>query len=156
MIKITDQYFWNFIFLTFLGLLVVMATIIISTESRLALTDIGPLDATLIILSSWRLMRLVSTDPSTKFFREQFYELRKTLKSYSLKIPEAGPQRTILEIILSPASLSLGVVFFVTFFYLITSYAVFPLLLLAFSGVILWIEEMMQFFAQKSVPEERE
>lgn len=156
MIKITDQYFWNFIFLTFLGLLVVMATIIISTESRLALTDIGPLDAILIILSSWRLMRLISTDSSTKFFREQFYELRKTLKSYSLKVPEAGPQRTVLEIILSPASLSLGVVFLVTFFYLITSYAVFPLLLLAFSGVILWIEEMMQFFAQKSVLEERE
>lgn len=101
-------------------------------------------------------MRLISTDSSTKFFREQFYELRKTLKSYSLKVPEAGPQRTVLEIILSPASLSLGVVFLVTFFYLITSYAVFPLLLLAFSGVILWIEEMMQFFAQKSVLEERE
>lgn len=156
MIKITDQYFWNFVFLTFLGLLVVMATIILDTESRMALTDLGLLDALLIILSSWRLMRLISTDTTTKFFREQFYELKKTVKSYSLKAPEAGPQRTILEIILSPASLSIGSVFLVTFVYLLTSYAVFPLLLLAFSGVILLLEEGMRFLAQKTEVAERE
>lgn len=156
MIKITDQYLWNFIFLVFLGFLIVMATIILDTESRMALTDLGPLDALLIILSSWRLMRLISTDTSTKFFREQFYELRKTVKSYSLKVPEAGPQRTILEIILSPASLSLGIVFVVTFVYLLTSYAVYPLLLLAFSGLIMFFEEGFKLLTEKTEREVRE
>ncbi len=150
MIKITDQYFWNFVFLIFLGFLIVMATIILDTESRMAFTDLGPLDAILIILSSWRLVRLISTDTTTKFFREQFYDLKKTIKSYSLKAPEAGPRRTILEIILNPASLSLGVVSLVTFCYLLTSYAVFPLLLLAFSSLILFFEEGMRFLGRKT------
>ncbi len=140
MIKITDQYFWNFVFLAFFSFLLVMASIILETEARIPFSDLGLFDVGLIILSSWRLVRFFNQDSTTKFFREQFYDLKKTARSYSLEIPKTGPRRTILDIMLNPWNFSMGVVALVTFVYLLTSYAVYPLIILAFSGLISLIE----------------
>jgi Protein of unknown function (DUF1360) len=150
MLKVTDQYFWNFVFLAFLAFLVVMATIILETEARLTWEEIGLLDSVLIVLSTWRLTRFLSSDSTTKFFREQFYDLKKTVRTYSLEVPATGPRRTILEVLLNPWNLSLGLGAFVTFVYLLTPYAVYPLVLLALSGVVALLEVAVNFFAQKS------
>lgn len=136
MIKITDQYFWNFVFLVFFVCLVVMATIILDTESRLLVTELGKFDVAVIVLASWRLVRFFSSDGTTKFFREQFYDLKKTVRTITLEKPLNGPRRTVLDIILSPWSLGLGLTAVVTFLYLISAYFFYPVLFLAVSGLV--------------------
>ncbi len=149
MLKITDQYFWNFWLLVLFGVLLVMATIILETESRIPLSELSLFDLTIIVLASWRLMRFVSSDGTTKFFREQFYDLKKTVRTLTLEKPVAGPRRTILDIILCPWSFGLGSTALVTFFYLLTTYAIVPVMLLALSGVVALFELVARLLIKK-------
>lgn len=126
--------------LTFFGVLVIMGAIILETESRLALAEFGLLDGLVIALASWRLTRLVGKDSTTKFFREQFYELRKTTRGQVLEVPEGGIRRTLLEIVLSPWHFGLGATALVTFCYLLTQYALYPIYILALAGILALIE----------------
>ena len=150
MLKITDQYFWNFVLLAFLGFLLIMATIILETETRIALSELQLVDFALITLASWRLMRFFVSDGTTKFIREQFYDLKKTARTLTLEKPVSGPRRTILDIMLSPWSFSLGVTALVTFLYLLTAYAVFPVMLLALSGVVSFLELIVERVSHRS------
>jgi len=153
MIKITDQYFWNLVLLSFLGMLIVMGAIILDTESRIPFAELTMLDIALVTLATWRLVRLISADTTTKFFREQFYDLKKNARSYSLEVPATGPRRTILEIIMNPWNLSLGVGALVTFVYLLTALAIYPVALLALSGLVGILEAGTNFLARKNSEE---
>ncbi len=153
MIKITDQYFWNFVFLSFFGFLLIMATIILDTESRIPLSELSKFDLAVIILASWRLTRLFTSDITTKFFREQFYDLKKTARTITLEKPPTGPRRTILDIILSPWSFGIGMTALVTFCYLISAYTVYVLLLLALSGLVALLEVCTQYLTAKGKEE---
>ncbi len=150
MLKFTDQYFWHLVFLVFLSFLVVMGAIILETESRIPLSEIAAFDIGLVVLATWRLVRLVSQDNATKFFREQFYDLKKTARAYTLEVPTHGPRRTVLDILLNPWQLSIGLGALVVFVYLLTSYAVYPLLLLALSGLVGILETVTNFLARKN------
>ena len=136
MIKITNQYFWHLFFLLFFVVLIVMGVIILDTESRIPLSELGLFDMAVITLASWRLVRFVAYDNITKFFREQFYDLKKTGRSFSLTKPQTGPRRTIIDLIVSPWNLGLWMTASVTFFYLITPYALYPLLFLTLSALV--------------------
>jgi hypothetical protein len=149
MLKITDQYFWNFVLLVFLGVLVVMGAIILDTEARIQFSDLGLFDIALITLGSWRLTRFLSSDTTTKFLREQLYDLKKTTKSYSLEVPKTGPRRTLLEIILSPWNLSLGITALVTFCYLLSAFTIYPLILLSISGLVSLLQISTEFLEKK-------
>ncbi len=151
MLKITDQYFWNLVLLIFLGFLVVMGTIILETEARLTVAELTIFDVALVVLATWRLARFLGQDSATKFFREQFYDLKKTARSYTLEIPVHGPRRTILDILLNPWQLSIGLGAVVIFIYLLTPYAVYPLLILALSGLV-GILEMAANLLTKKLP----
>ncbi len=146
MIKITDQYFWNVVFLFFFGFLVVMGVIILDTESRIPWADISLLDFALITLASWRLTHFFSSDNSTKFLREQLYDLKETSKSLALEKPKTGPRRTLIDLITSPWALGLWMTASVTFFYLITSYALYPVIILSLSALVSILQlVLMQF-----------
>ena len=140
MIKVTDQYFWNFVFLLFFGALVVLGTIILETEVRVPFSELGLIDGVLIALASWRLTRFLNYDTTTKFLREQLYDLKKTARSYTLEKPDSGPRRALIEIINSHYSLGLGMTALVSFIYLVTPYALYPVLFLALSGVVTIID----------------
>ncbi|MEZ4195044.1 MAG: DUF1360 domain-containing protein [Candidatus Paceibacterota bacterium] len=127
-----------------------MATIIIDTESRLVITDLGKLDIAVIVLASWRLTRFFSSDSTTKFFREQFYDLKKTARTITLEKPATGPRRTVLDIILSPWSFGLGMTALVTFLYLISTYLFYPILLLALAGVVSLLQLSSEFLEKKT------
>ena len=99
MIRITDQYFWNFVFTIFFLILVVMGAIILETESRIRLTELSLTDYVLVTLASWRLTRLFVYDAITKFFREQFWDVVKVGKGFSLEKPKVGPRRTIADLL---------------------------------------------------------
>lgn len=153
MIKITDQYFWNFVFLAFFGFLLIMATIILDTESRIPLSELSKFDLAIIILASWRLTRFFSSDTTTKFFREQFYDLKKTTRTITLEKPLVGPRRTILDVILSPWSLGIGMTALVTFCYLLSAYTLYILLLLALSGLVSLLEVCTQYLTTRTKEE---
>ncbi len=142
MIKITDQYFWNVVFLIFFGSLVVMGVIILETESRFLAAGLQPLDYILMILATWRLVRLFGYDTITKFFREQFWDLKKVGKGYELVKPTHGPRRTIADLIGCPSCLSMWMASTTIFFYMLTPYAVVPVTILAISAVALFLQNL--------------
>ena len=102
MFRITDQYFWNLVFTLFFLVLVTMGAIILETESRVALTELTLTDYVLITLASWRMVRLFVYDAITKFFREQFWDVVKVGKGYTLEKPKAGPRRTLADLLSCP------------------------------------------------------
>ncbi len=135
MIRVTDQYFWNFVFALFFLLLVVMGAIILDTEARIDLVDLELVDYVLITLASWRLTRLFVYDVITKFIREQFWDVKKVGRGFQLEKPETGPRRTLADLLGCPWCFGTWATATVIFFYLITPYAVFPVVILALSAV---------------------
>lgn len=140
MLKITDQYFWNFVFVLFFSLLVVMGTIILETESRLVLTDLTFTDFALMTLATWRLTRLFVYDAITKFFREQFFDVVKVGRGYDLEKPKFGPRRTLADLLTCPWCFGTWAAAMVIFFYLLTPYALYPVLILAISAVATFLQ----------------
>ncbi|MCB9818074.1 DUF1360 domain-containing protein [Candidatus Nomurabacteria bacterium] len=140
MLRITDQYFWNFVFGLFFLILVIMGAIILETEARIPLVDLELVDYVLITLASWRLTRLFVYDIITKFFREQFWDVKKVGKGYQLEKPKTGPRRTLADLMDCPWCFGVWATAVVTFFYLMTPYAVFPVVLLALSAVATFLQ----------------
>lgn len=140
MIRITDQYFWNVVFGIFFVMLVGMGTIILETEARIAYTELTMVDFALITLASWRLIRLFVYDHITKFIREQFYDLKKVGKGYTLEKPKFGPRRTLADLLTCPWCVGMWVAASVTFFYLLTPYAYYITLFLAISAVATFLQ----------------
>lgn len=135
MIRVTDQYFWNFVFGLFFLVLVILGAIILESESRVSLAELTLLDFTLMTLASWRLTRLFVYDSITKWFREQFYDVKKVGKGYTLEKPKFGARRTIADLLTCPWCFGMWAGTSVVFFYLLTPYAVYIALFLSISAV---------------------
>ena len=150
MIRVSDQYFWNFVFSVFFLILIVMGAIILQSESRIPLADLSLVDYTLITLASWRLVRLFVYDAITKFFREQFLDVVKVGRGYRLEKPKTGPRRTIADLMSCPWCFGVWAAALVTFFYLITPYAVFPIILLAISVVATFLQLLSNLVGHKA------
>jgi len=135
MLRITDQYFWNFVFSSFFLILVIMGAIILETEARIALVDLAVMDVILITLASWRLVRLFVYDAIAKFFREQFWDVKKVGRGFELVKPKVGPRRTIADLLSCPWCFGVWAAAVVIFCYLLTPYAIYPVVILAVSAV---------------------
>jgi hypothetical protein len=133
--RISDQYFWNFVFSMFFLVLVIMASIILETESRVRPVDLTFTDFALMSLATWRLTRLFVYDAITKFFREQFWDVVKAGKGWALEKPKTGPRRTMADLLSCPWCFGMWAAAVVIFCYLVTPYAIYPILLLAISAV---------------------
>ena len=149
MIRVSDQYFWNFVFLVFFTILIILGAIILETESRIPLPELSVVDYVLITLATWRLVQLFVYDGVTKFFREQFWDVVKVGRGYRLEKPKTGPRRTIADLLSSPWSFGLWTGAVVAFFYLLTPYAVFPVLLLSLSAVATFLQLLANLVGQK-------
>lgn len=144
MIRITDQYFWNIIFILFYVALLTMGVIILQTESHLEYDNLTLLDISLMALASHRLIRLFIHDTMTKWFREQFYDAKVTKAGkVTLYKPTAGPRRTIADLMSCPWCFGVWASSFVVFFYFLTPAAQIPVLILALSSVA----TMLQHFS---------
>jgi hypothetical protein len=150
MFRITDQYFWNFVFAALFVVLVVMAAIILATESRFSLGELSVTDYILITLATWRLTRLFVYDGVTKFIREQFWDIKKVGKGYQLEKPKTGPRRTLADLFDCPWCLGVWAALFVVFVYLITPYAMFPIILLAVSAVASFLQVLSNLVGNKA------
>jgi Protein of unknown function (DUF1360) len=140
MIRITDQYFWNVVFSIFFVILAVFGAIILETEARIAYTELTVVDFTLITLASWRVIRLFVYDPITKWFREQFYDVKKVGKGYVLEKPKFGPRRTVADLLSCPWCFGVWAAAMVVFFYLLTPYAYYITIFLAVSSVATFLQ----------------
>jgi hypothetical protein len=135
MIRITDQYFWNIIFLLFYIGLVVMAVIILESVGYKYYMDLTILDLTLITLASFRMTRMFVYDSMTRFLREQFWDAKVVRNKVTLVKPITGPRRTLADLIGCPWCFGVWATTFVAFFYMLTPYAYFPTLILALSSI---------------------
>ncbi len=156
MIKITDQYFWNIVFSVFFLGLIVMAAIILETESRVPLTELTAIDYVLLALATWRVTRLFVYDAITKFFREQFWDIVKAGKGYELEKPKFGPRRTLADLLSCPWCFSMWAAAMVIFIYLITPYGVYLVLLLALSSVGAFFQIVANLIGHKAEIAKRE
>jgi hypothetical protein len=140
MIRITDQYFWNFVFGVFFLILIIMGAIILETEARVPLAELTLVDYLLITLATWRVIRLFVYDEVTKWLREQFWDVEKVGRARQLVKPKHGPRLTIANLFSCPWCFGVWAATLVTFFYLLTPYAVFPVILLALSAVASFLQ----------------
>jgi len=133
--RITDQYFWNVVFIIFFLILVFMGVVILDGEAYKTIADLTFVDFALMSLASFRLIRFMMYDRVTAFFREQFYDLSVTKTKATLEKPAHGPRRTLVELLSCPWCFGIWATATVTFFYLLTPYALYPVLILAISAV---------------------
>ena len=117
-----------------------MGVIILDTESRIPFSELELVDYVLMTLASWRVTRLFVYDNVTKFIREQFWDIKKVGKGLKLEKPKTGPRRTLVDLFSCPWCFGFWATSVVVFFYLITSYAVFPIIILALSGVVSFLQ----------------
>lgn len=148
--RITDQYFWNFVFSVFFFILVVMGSIILETESRINLDELSTVDFVLMTLATWRLTRLFVYDNITKFIREQFWDVVKAGKGYTLEKPKVGPRRTMADLLSCPWCIGIWAAATVIFFYLVTPYATYPIMLLALSAVATFLQLLSNLVGHKA------
>jgi hypothetical protein len=156
MLRITDQYFWNFVFSVFFIILIIMGAVILETESRIPLADLELVDYVLITLASWRFTRLFVYDEITKFFREQFWDVKKVGRSHQLEKPTTGPRRTLADLLSCPWCFGTWAVAITVFFYLSTPYAVFPVVILALSAVASLLQIFSNLVGHKAEGAKRE
>jgi len=140
MIRISQQYFWSFVFSVFFVILVIMGAIILETEARLDWVDLTTVDYVIMLLASWRLTRLFVYDNITRFVREQFLDVVKAGRGYRLETPKAGPRRLLADLFSCPWCMSIWTSAIVVFLYLITEYAVFPFVLLGLSAIVSFLQ----------------
>ncbi len=148
--RITDQYIWNFVFSIFFLVLVFMGSIILEGETYKQFSALTLTDFTLITLATFRFIRLFVYDKITAFFREQFWDVKETKTGYVLVKPDGGPRRTLADLLSCPWCFGVWSGATVSFFYLLTPYAFYPILLLALSGVATLIQLMANLIGWKA------
>jgi len=140
MFRLTDQYFWNIIFTLFFLVMVVCGAVILDTEAYRQVRELTWFDFTLMTLATWRLTRLFVYDAVTKWLREQFWDARRTKSGVVLEKPKTGPRRTLADLFSCPWCIGLWAATTVSFFYLLTPLALYPILFLAIAAVASYLQ----------------
>ena len=150
MIRITDQYFWNFVFGLFFVGLVAMSSIILETEARKSFSELTVLELVILTLATYRFTRLFVNDIITKFFREQFWDTKESRGQVHLVKPPGGPRRTLADLMACPWCFGIWAAATVLFFYLFTPYADLPVYILALGGAATWIHQLAALIGWKA------
>lgn len=154
--RITDQYLWNIVFTLFFLALVVMGAVIIDGESTKGIGQLVMMDYVLMTLATWRVIRLVVYDAVFKWFREQFYDAKETRGGVVLEKPVSGPRRTLADLISCPWCFGVWAAAMVTFFYLMFSWAFYPVLFLAVAAVATFMQLLANLIGHKAEQLKRE
>ena len=148
--RITDQYFWNVVFLVFFCVLVFMATVILESEAYKTYSELTVLDFVLITLAAFRIIRAVLYDKIFAFFREQFYDASELKGKMVLTKPANGPRRTLADLLSCPWCFGVWASAMVAFFYLLTPFAFFPVMFLALSAVASFFQILSNLIGWKA------
>lgn len=138
--KADDQNLWNFIYsLFFATFFVVLMIVLYRVHGRLP-TSIALFDLVLIVLATFRLIRLFVYDKITRFIRDLFVEHKEVYSDQGVTYVERieyarGPRRTASDLLACPWCFGVWSGLMVTFFYFLTPLAWYPILVLAISSV---------------------
>jgi hypothetical protein len=148
--RITDQYIWNVIFLTFFLVLVFMGTVILDGEATERISTLTFFDFFIMMLATARLTRLMVYDKITAFFREQFLDPVESRGGYVLEKPLGGLRRTMSDLLSCPWCVSVWASATVAFFYVLTPYAFYPVLFLALSAMATLLQLLANMIGWKA------
>jgi hypothetical protein len=148
--RITDQYFWNVVFLVFFIGLAFMAAVILESMAWKPYSELVLLDYVLITLASFRIVRAVLYDKIFAFFREQFYDVVETKGKVTLVKPATGPRRTLADLLSCPWCFGVWSTAMVSFFYLFTPFAFYPILFLALSAAASFLQILSSLIGWKA------
>lgn len=135
-----DQSIWNFIFtVLFVAFFGGLMYILYALHGELP-TSIPIFDFILVILATFRLIRLFVYDKILQFFRELFVRTEEVHTEQGVAYVErfeyeGGPLRTISELLGCPWCFGIWCGLMISFFYFLTPLAWFPILVLAISGL---------------------
>ncbi len=134
--RISDQYIWNVLFLTFFLSLGFAGIVILHSVGARLMVEPSPMEFLILSLASFRLTRLFVYDKILAFFREQFWDIVETPRGKrSLEKPLKGPRRTMADLLSCPWCIGMWAGTTVVFFYYLTEYAWFPVMALAVAGL---------------------
>ena len=155
--RVTDQYFWNLVFSVVFLVFLFMGVVILDGEAYKPIPELTLVDFVLITLASFRVTRLIVYDHITAFFREQFYNVAGEGRGkLVLEKPIGGPRRTLADLLSCPWCFGVWATATVAFFYLLTPLALFPVLLLALSGVATFFQLLANMIGWKAEKLKRE
>jgi hypothetical protein len=154
--RITDQYFWNIVFLGFFSVLVILMAIILETEAIRDVATLTLTDFALMTLATWRVIRLFVYDAITKFFREQFWDVEKTKTGLMLVKPERGPRRTIADLLSCPWCFGVWAGAIVVFAYLTFAWAWYVVAFLAISAAATFLQLLSNLVGHRAEALKRE
>lgn len=136
-----DQNFWNIVYsLFFIIVAVAMARSLHVTNGHLP-TSISLFDLSLLVLATFRIVRLFVYDKITHFLRDMFQHVEEEYTqegvTYFKKVERTGgPLRTAYELLICPWCFSIWAALFVAYAYFLqTQLFWFPILILAISGL---------------------
>lgn len=115
-----EQYLWNFLFtVAFIATISVLAYILYSDQK---IRPVPLFDFALLVLATFRLIRLFMHDHITNYIRDFFNTF------------EAGPGKTISILLSCPWCTGVWMAFFISFFYFLTPFFWYPLFVIALAG----------------------
>ncbi len=126
--------FWNIVFSILFVFFVYLLVWVLYVVHGALPTSINIFDLVLVILASFRLVRLFVYDKITKFLHNFF------LHTKDGKERTSGPLYTLYELITCPWCFGVWVSATVTFFYFLTPLAWLPILILAVSSVASFLQ----------------
>ena len=133
--RITNYYIWSIVFTAFFLVVLTMVLIILDTEARLGYDEVTPWQFTMLALATWRVTRLLTKDKVTAWFREQFYDVRRTARSASLVQPDTGPRRLLVDLFTCPWCMSMAVALALGSLFMVFEWFSFVIIVLALSAV---------------------
>ncbi len=125
--QIKEQYFWNFFFSLLFVLFAVGLVWALKWQNKLPL-GIPVFDFILLSIAVFRLIRLFVYDLITDFIRDFFKKF------------ERGPFRTISNLLGCSWCTGVWIGLFLSFFYFLTPFAWYPILIFAVSGIGTFIQ----------------
>ena len=141
----SNQNKWSVAFSAFYVAIFVLGVVVIKEVNGELPTSIATFDLILIILASYRLIRLFVYDHIMQFFRDwfldkEYYEDERGACQVRRFPPKLGPRRTVNDLLSCPWCFGMWAGLIVPFFYFLTPYAWFFILVLAVSGVASFVQ----------------
>ena len=138
-----DEGAWSIVFTFVFTLLVIAAVWCLHNQGRLP-TSIALFDLIILVAAVFRTVRLLTYDSIAQFIRDWFVNKTVHEDGTVTRTPlPYGLRRTLGNLIACPWCIAVWITLVYTFFYFLTDYAWFPLLLLAIAG----FASLIQIFA---------
>lgn len=139
-----EQNVWNFLLSIVFALLLGGSMWVLYQQGSIP-TSIPFFDVLLIVLATFRLIRLFGKDTVTAFIRDWFAERNEIVLDTGLVTveylhPPRGPRRAMSELLGCPWCMGVWCALFVTFFYFLTPLSWYVILILAVAGVATFIQ----------------